>query len=884
MRKSKDLAQFKNILPYASEIFGVYTPLLGWKAKRMQRRHDAAIVHDRRRMVATLLREFQGESTVKGERPHLDIARPRPALRGFQSALMRGIAADLPPLEDYTDAIWDALLSEARMRTRLDAVVAAEAAHTAQHSRQSAEPRLRRESVLAGALLHLHRSGLHSVLKSMFYREHANLAKLTTLLQHATSPLDVIDPTKQLDRVGLSPLGLVHLFRQYFFEFDTFLGTPVNHIWLSPGASAELIEVSTKRTMVEKTTETSSESTVKTEKASLEEDELSDAVKEDNQSDLKFGVNASGHENWVWGSADQSASFDMATTQKKAREQTHRHMRQQSEKLSTEIRKSFKTTFRTVTETTDTSSKRYVLENTTPELINYEMRRKMRQVGVQVQDIGTYLCWQTYVDEPGRQLGVAEMVHVAKSPDLDSVPPPESITPPQPIVVDYALTIPFIATNDAEPDIEDSYRLGTEVESDINDDDLETIQFKFKQTVVAPQAEYRLAHVEYDPGGADIKMSTPDILQAEGETTAMFTARVDFVNFHGQSPIRISAKLHWHPTQAATEEIEKKNLDNVANFTARVEREYRASFIEAARDRIRLASDISQRRFEDLREEERVVVYRKLVQDMLMEDIDLPDDRTRHVVAELINSIFDVDKMLYFVAPEWWKLRAISDQTFGTLKPTGKFDANGLPEMLPDTDSLLGEESLVGWGGVNGKRPQNYYITEDSRPAKLGSSLGWLLQLDGDDLRNAFLNAPWVKAVMPVRPGKERAALNWLRHVEGMNGIGPNDLYAGNEPAFVGKTILQVLEILAEQVREKHELGQTPSQIPDPDDLTNTDNTVTATPVDKVYEHGFYPLKGGFRTTVAEPFEVFDEWIEVLPTDQVVAVQVAYDPKTGRML
>ena len=42
---------------------------------------------------------------------------------------------------------------------------------------------------------------------------------------------------------------------------------------------------------------------------------------------------------------------------------------------------------------------------------------------------------------------------------------------------------------------------------------------------------------------------------------------------------------------------------------------------------------------------------------MLLNGVDLPDDRTRHVVAELLNSIFDIDKMLYFVAPEWWRPR-----------------------------------------------------------------------------------------------------------------------------------------------------------------------------------------------------------------------------------
>ena len=69
-------------------------------------------------------------------------------------------------------------------------------------------------------------------------------------------------------------------------------------------------------------------------------------------------------------------------------------MREQTDKLSSEIRKNFKTTFKTVTEVSDVSSTRHTLANTTQKLVNYELRRKMRQVGVQTQDIGTYLCWQ----------------------------------------------------------------------------------------------------------------------------------------------------------------------------------------------------------------------------------------------------------------------------------------------------------------------------------------------------------------------------------------------------------------------------------------------------------------------------------------------------------
>ena len=73
-----------------------------------------------------------------------------------------------------------------------------------------------------------------------------------------------------------------------------------------------------------------------------------------------------------------------------------------------------------------------------------------------------------------------------------------------------------------------------------------------------------------------------------------------------------------------------------------------------------------------------------------------------------------------------------------------------------------------------------------------------------------------------------------------------------------------------------------PDEVSDPA-LVDDANTVTATPIDRVYEHGFFPLEGGFRD-VEKNYEIFDQWMEILPTDQIVPVEVAYDPKTGRQL
>jgi hypothetical protein len=217
----------------------------------------------------------------------------------------------------------------------------------------------------------------------------------------------------------------------------------------------------------------------------------------------------------------------------------------------------------------------------------------------------------------------------------------------------------------------------------------------------------------------------------------------------------------------------------------------------------------------------------------------------------------------------------------------------GAVQLGVDQDTTIATINTVSWGGVGEGRADNYYITEDSEPARMGSSLGWLLQLDGDAMRNAFLNAPWVKAVIPIRPGKERAAINWLQrlHVEGTDGLDDKYVAPAEELAQIphggpNVTVRDAINHLCSVVAEKHAKGMVVGRYPDPEDEINDDNRVSATPIDKVYEHGFYPLQGGFRVKPEEgkEFVVFDQWIEVLPTDQVVPVEVTYDPKAGRQI
>jgi hypothetical protein len=171
---------------------------------------------------------------------------------------------------------------------------------------------LNRESALAGFVMYLKANQQFDVLKNLFYRPDKNLARLVALLKFR-DPLDYMDPFKDLDRVSLSPLGIVHLFRQYFFEFDTFLGPPVGHVWMSPGSTVELVEVSTRKTLIERYTESAIETVIKSEKSTTEQDEISDAVKEDNKSDTKFGVDTTANQSWIGGSTSALASIDVGS-------------------------------------------------------------------------------------------------------------------------------------------------------------------------------------------------------------------------------------------------------------------------------------------------------------------------------------------------------------------------------------------------------------------------------------------------------------------------------------------------------------------------------------------------------------------------------------------
>jgi hypothetical protein len=931
---------FKGILPYASEVFGIYQPLLGWKSRRIAKRYE--------RFRASLYNELAARVLVNSRAPvEVQLRDARTSTDTSRAAEVAFSVSKLVPLD--LD-----LASTPRLSTTIDSgvarLIAGELGTQAplDWTRVITTDRMgelleKFQGIVSGGELTKYpdladyveqfsksyaRTDTQSLLQELFGRESKIAGYLLFLAKHTPSSLGPLffgsptsallasatmsDPLLSFDADSydaiLSPIGIMHLYREYFFEFDSFLGPPVGHVWLSPGGTVELIEISTRRTFTERSVEQSIETTTKSESDITTQDDIADAVREENRDSSKLGFSATVGRSTPIYSASATADFSLDKTKATSRETTHKQMRQQSEKLSSEIKRNFKTTFKTSTEVTDTSSKRYVIQNTTDKLVNYELRRKMRKVGVQVQDIGVAMCWNTFVDDAGRDLGISKLVHIGQPPELSDLVQPDAPQIPAAQAQAVSLSIPFVGID--TDDTDNAYTDGSETEAG-GLDQREHIQADFEQRVTFALPGYTLTSVDLDPHGSDSLLSTLNLSSVEGSSAGTFTIHLDYVNWNGQNQIPLNAVLHWEPSTSVRDAANAEYNMRLTTYNNEKGRRYKEAFYAAARERVKLASEITPRPSEDLREEERAVVYRALISQLMSVGANL----SKHVISELVRSIFDVDKMLYFVAPEWWVPRLHrSAQHLGEEPGTPPTSGGVLHQNLSNValsaayanltakvpgvvtnfgsstrGTAITQENIVGWGGAKALNRDNYYITEDSRPAKLGASLGWLLQLDGDNLRNAFLNAPWVKAVIPIRIGKEEAAINWLQqvHVEGGEGLDAAYTALPDDPPEITSTpdhtvtIREALEYLIHKIKQFDTNTRSPiiGNPADPDDVAN--HFAGSLPTEAVFEHGFYPLKGGVQfggdgTKQA----VFSQWMEILPTDQIAALSIEYDPQT----
>jgi len=830
-----DFDDFLGQLPYDSELLGVFHPLLGWRGRSglgLQRR---ALVD---RVSAVAARSFLAIPLAG----RASFAPSEPTGNAVLDQLVNHVTVMHPGRTSLSDEEWLATLTPDVLRT---AVQNATAALSPQ------DPAAGSSGAGGAPTLEAYYQATGSVVMAWLAEQPSVFNGFLLSPPPAVSVPDYVARVPRLADAVLSPLGLLHIFRQYFFELDSFLGSPVGHVWLPPGSTVELVEVSVRRRLVERAIESLLEITQRSETSVETKDELSEAVRQETADDMNIAASASGGFSVGVAHGEASASFHLANARRAAAEQTHRRARTQTERKSTEIRQSFKTTFRTVSEETDTTSKRYVLQNSTGELLNYELRRKMRRVAVQLQHLGSRLAWQLYLDNPATGLRISRLVHLARLSDADlGLRPPENTTLPDSYDEECVVLLPFHTLN---------YSALMHWDEDWVDGSADSGKKKIQWTVDGtrtPKTGFELVGGSFlellpqgDLGGAPVLYAEPEVVRVDA---AAGKFRVDFhkMNLHSAKGIRVKIRLRFGPTAETVKNAKDQFAKLQEEFDESRARAYQEAFVGAVRNRVKVAGEVRPRLFEDLREEERHCVFRRLV-DTLTHGGTAAD---KHVAAEIVRQLFDIDSVCYFVAPDWWDPWARRSANLNVATPQ-VVPQSGAPLELTEADKL-------DWGQHYSSVGDPYLVTEESSPAPMGASLGWLLQLDGDRMRNAFLNAAWAKVVIPIRPRRERDAIAWLRD-QAEQDVGLSDTYQvqpDDPPQWSGKTLQEVLDLLIEAIGDEHTAAST------------VDPQVEAMPGERVFEKGFDPLAGGVRFN-ADALEVFDQWVEVLPTDQVVAVE-----------
>ena len=587
---------------------------------------------------------------------------------------------------------------------------------------------------------------------------------------------------------ALSPIGIAHYYRQLYFNKEEGVGPIEEAFTVAPLETLEVIYQTVKRQVheeiLEQGLEVVSESAV--EEKNL--DEVSDKVSSMVQQDVSasMSANASGSIG-VW-QAGASATASYSTSSQRSREYSTRRLKEVTKRASERITKSFSIKTRDVSELTETTSTRRVIRNESADPVSYGLRRVLRRVSVKVQDLGPRLVWQLYLRDPGTGLARSRFVHFRETGPI-SVPDIPPGVPPRPSG--------GIESESSSTSIK--WHAGKKI--------------YYVTIVVRPGADRDVSGVrienitDMEGGGKDDKAPAPhnefDLGSTWDPAARTFTANVGILP--GDSPtVQITYSYTWQPSASVLAAWEAQRAAAVATLTE----EALIKQFEQDKALITERSRIKSRPANDLRQEERYEVMNRMVSYLFGRGDD-PSEPTP-LEIEYFHRYFDIDGIFTYTHPSWWKPR-FSSKNVG-----------------------LGREA--------------YEITAESDPAPLGSSLGWLIQLDGDRRRNEFLNSPWARVCLPMRPGREREAILWLaKHMEGDVGFDIED----------GTLASLLKDVEAYRSREAGLGGDGPDYV--------TVESTPGAPADPAEPEGVYPVVDEFDVTVPTDGFVYDTIKVIIP-------------------
>ncbi len=586
---------------------------------------------------------------------------------------------------------------------------------------------------------------------------------------------------------ALSPIGIAHYYRQLYFNHIEGVGPIEQAFTIAPAETLEVVYETTRRQVHEEMVEVGTEVVSERAEEAKNLDEVSDKVSSMIQRDSQaaMSANASGSVG-VW-SFGATASASMSVASQTSREEAARHLKEVTKRASERITKSFTLRTRDLEEVTTTNLTRRVIKNESNAPVSYALRRVLRRVRVKVQDMGPRLVWQLYVRTPGAGLARSRFVHFREAEPI-AIPEVPPGLPPRP-------------------------RGGTDTGSTSADLQHNSTVGPFVRLVITVGADRTVTAVSIDSitdlegGGKDDPAPAPrNDLQANKQwDEAARTYTVDIGVLPGDAAsLSINYTYAWDPAGAVLDEWEALRAAQVAQLTQQALNEQ----FEREKTLITERSKIRPRPANDLRQEERYEVMNRLISHLFARGDDPSDPAPLEI--EYFHRYFDIDGMFVYLHPSWWKPRYASTAT-GFERPA-------------------------------------YEVTAESEPAPLGSSLGWLIQLDGDARRNGFINSPWIRICLPIRARREREAIAWVaKHVEGTFGYDPTR-----------NPLKDLLTTIEERRGAEDALGL------DGPEYVTVESSAGA-PEDPLSPEGVYPVVDEFEVTVPTDGFVYDELVVKVP-------------------
>jgi hypothetical protein len=586
---------------------------------------------------------------------------------------------------------------------------------------------------------------------------------------------------------ALSPIGMAHFYRQLYFNAEEGFGPIEEAFTIAPLETLEVVYENVRRQIHEEVIEIGYESVSESATEEKNLTELSDKVSSMVQRDTSAGItaNASYGSIGVW-QVSASATANMQTASQRGREETSRRLKELTKRASERITKTVAIKTRDVDELTTTNVTRRVIKNDLAVPVSYGLRRVYRRIRVKVQDLGERLVWQLYVSDPGIGLAGSKFVIYREGEPIAVPDLPPSTKPRPPGGTDTGTTSSNVGYDVAKKTffVTISIPIGTDRE------------------IVALSID---SITDLEGGGKDDVAPSPrNTVQWDKKFEAgIFSVKVG-IRKGDASSVSISYTYSWQPSKQTLTEWEserKQAADASAKATAEARARALIEEFERQKALITERSKIRSRPANDLRREERYEVMNRMISHLFARSQQLAAPVPLEI--ELFHRYFDIDGMFTYTHPSWWK-----------------------PRYTPV---------------ATGFRRPPYEITSESEPAPMGSSLGWLIQLDGDTRRNEFLNSPWVRVCLPIRRRREREAIEWLaKHVEGAYGYD------------VTKSPLNELIEGIEKIR-----GNEDSLGPNGPDYVTVDSTVGA-PGGALRPESVYPVVDEFSVTVPTDGFIYD--------------------------